>query len=121
MDPHKKLAAAVIIHALKDAQEGCQKARRWILEDEFGFPIWCRAYGVCPVRARQRMRKAIRKAPVTRERRQELVVQAIRENPELSNREIGQRVGCNYETVRQVRINLPLEASFCGENRKSPR
>jgi len=61
---------------------------------------------VCPVRARKGLKKAIQVAPVTKMRRRELVIQALRENPELSNREIGRRVGCNYEMVRQVRLKL---------------
>ena len=59
---------------------------------------------MCPVRARRGLKKAIGAAPVTRERRRELVIQALRDNPQLSNREIGRRVGCNYEMVRQLRM-----------------
>ena len=104
MDPLKKLAAAVLFHALRDAQDGCPEAQDWLLKDGFGFPLWCRVYGVCPVRARKGLRKAIGAAPVTRKRRQELVIQALRENPEMSNREIGRRLKVNYETVRRVRL-----------------
>ncbi len=106
MDPLKKLAAAVLFHALKDAQKGCPEARLWLLQDGFGFPIWCCVYGVCPARARQRMRKALRAAPVTRKCRQELIIQALIDHPELSNREIGRRLKVNYETVRQARLKL---------------
>jgi len=35
-----------------------------------------------------------------RELRDERITQALTENPELSNREIGRRLGCQYETVR---------------------
>ena len=42
-------------------------------------------------------------APVTRKRRRELVIQALTENPGLSNRELGRRLKVNYETVRRVR------------------
>ncbi len=94
------------MHALKDAQKGCPEARQWLLQDGVSFPVWCRAYGVCPVRARKGLKKAIGTAPLTRKRRRELVIQALRENPELSNREIGRRLGCNYEMVRQVRMKL---------------
>ena len=104
MDTLKKLAAAVLFHALKDAQKGCPEARQWLLKDDVAFPVWCRAYGVCPVRARKGLKKAIRAAPVTKRRRQELVIQALRENPELSNREIGRRLKVNYEMVRRVRL-----------------
>ncbi len=103
MDPLRKLAAAVLFHALKDAQKGCPEARQWLLRDDVAFPMWCRAYGVCPVRARKGLRKAIRAAPLTRKRRRELIIQALRDNPELSNREIGRRLKVNYETVRRWR------------------
>ena len=106
MDSFKKLAAAVILHALKDAQDGCAEAQDWILQDGFGFPLWCRVYGVCPVRARKGLKKAMRAAPVTRKHRRELVIQALRENPELSNREIGRRLKVNYEAVRQMRSRM---------------
>ncbi len=109
MDPLKKLAAAVLFHASKDAQKGCAEARQWLLTDEVAFPMWCRAYGVCPVRARKGLRKAIGAAPLTRKRRRELVIQALKEAPHLSNREIGRRLKVNYETVRRVR----LQSSRC--------
>ena len=70
--------------------------------------MWCLAYGVCPVRARRGLKKAIGAAPVTKQRRQELVIRALRENPELSNREIGRRVGVNYEMVRSWRAKLKI-------------
>ncbi len=106
MDPLRKLAAAVLFHALKDAQKGCPEARQWLLTDDVAFPVWCRAYGVCPVQARKGLRKAIGSAPLTRKRRRELVIQALRENPELSNRELGRRLKVNYETVRRMRLKL---------------
>jgi len=92
------------LHALKDAQKSCPEASQWLLTDDVAFPMWCRAYGVCPVRARKGLKRAIRAAPLTRKRRRELVIQALRENPELSNREIGRRVGVNYEMVRLMRM-----------------
>lgn len=95
MDPLKKLAAAVLFHALKDAQEGCQEAQ-----------MWCRAYGVCPIRARKGLQEAIQGAPLTKKRRRELVIQALRENPELSSREIGRHLKVNYETVRRFRLKM---------------
>ncbi len=104
MDPLKKLAAAVLFHALKDAQTGCPEASQWLLTYDVAFPMWCRAYGVCPVRARKGLRKAIGAAPVTRARRRELVIQALRDNPKLSNREIGRRLKVNYQVVRRVRL-----------------
>lgn len=106
MGPLKKLAAAVLFHALKDAQKGCPEARQWLLTDNGAFPMWCRAYGVCPVRARKGLRKAMGAAPLTKKRRRELVIQALRESPELSNRELGRRLKVNYEVVRQVRLKL---------------
>ena len=89
------------MHALKDAQKGCPEAHHWLLTDDVAFPVWCRVYGVCPVRARKGLKRAIGGAPVTRKRRRELVIQALRENPQLSNREIGRRLKVNYETVRR--------------------
>ena len=103
MNSSKKLACAVFVNALKDAQEGSQEARNWILEDESSFPFWCGIYGVSPAIARQELRKAIRTAPVTLKLRKELIAQALTENPELSNREIGRRLQVNYESVRRVR------------------
>ena len=108
MDTLRKLAAAVLFHALKDAQKGCPEARQWILTDDVAFPMWCRAYGVCPVRARRGLRKAIQAAPVTRKRRRELVTQSLKETPHLSNREIGRRLKVNYEMVRNCRAKLGM-------------
>ncbi len=61
---------------------------------------------MCPVQARKGLKKAIQAAPVTKKRRRELVIQALRENPELSNKEIGRRLKVNYETVRSWRASL---------------
>lgn len=107
MNSSKKLACAVFVNALKDAQEGSQEARNWILEDESSFPFWCGIYGVSPALARQTLGQAIKTAPVTKKRRRELILQALTENPKLSNREIGRRLGCNYEAVRQARKRMP--------------
>ncbi len=69
MDPLKKLAAAVLFHALRDAQKGCAEARQWLLKDNVSFPMLvAEAYGVCPLRASRGLRKAIGGAPVTRKR-----------------------------------------------------
>ncbi len=40
MEPHKKLAGAVILAALWDAQNGNQKAKRWLQEDGHLFRFW---------------------------------------------------------------------------------
>lgn len=106
-DPFKKLAGAVILSALSDAQNGSQEAQVWLLEDRLSFRFWCGVYGVEPNWARSCMKKAIRTAPVTRRRRRELVIQTLREHPEWSNREISRRLGCNYAAVRRVRKLLP--------------
>ena len=107
MDPLKKLAGAVIFEALKDAQEGSQEAREWLSKDESSFPFWCRVYGVFPALARQELGQAIKTAPVTKKRREELITHALRESPELNNREIGRRLKVNYATVRQIRKRMP--------------
>ena len=105
MNSVKKLAAAILNHALADARKGCPEAREWLLKDDFSFPFWCQAYGVNPTSARQELCKAMVARPA-RELRNERITQVLTENPELSNREIGRRLGCQYETVRQVRKGL---------------
>jgi len=110
MDPLKKLAAAILNYALVDARKGCPEARDWILKDDYTFPFWCQAYGVNPASARQELCKAMTARPA-RELRDERITQALTENPELSNREIGRRLGCQYETVRQIRKRMPQVAS----------
>ena len=110
MDSVKKLAAAILNSALVDAQKGCTEAREWILKDDSSFPFWCQAYGVDPASARQELCKAMVARPA-RELRNERITQALTENPELSNREIGRRLECQYETVRQVRKGLPQVAN----------
>jgi len=110
MDSVKKLAAAILNHALTDARKGCPEAREWLLKDDSSFPFWCQAYGVDPTSARQELGKAMVARPA-RELRHERITQALTENPELSNREIGRRLGCQYETVRQVRKGMPQVAS----------
>ncbi len=110
MDALKKLASAVLVHALVDAQKGCPEALEWLLEDDYSFPFWCRTYGVSPTIAREGLRKAIKARPVkelVKEFRIERITQALTENPELSNREIGRRLVCNYETVGRVRKLMP--------------
>ena len=119
MDPFKKLAAAVLFHALVDAQKGCQEAREWLLENDFAFPLWCRAYGVSPARARKGLMKAIQGAPASGARRRDLIIQALRKNPELSNREIGRRLKVNYETVRLAR-KLAFSHPIRTQTQKTP-
>ena len=106
MNSSKNLACAIFVNALKDAQEGSQEAREWLLKDKSSFPFWCRTYGISPTLARRELEKAIKTAPVTKKRRKELITQTLRESPELSNREIGRRLGCNYAAVRQVRLRM---------------
>ena len=96
MDPHRKLASAILIRALVDAQKGDPEARKWIIEDGSspGFPFWCQVYGVEPISARKELGKAIESRPVkelAKELRIERITQALTENPGLSNREIGRR------------------------------
>ena len=105
MNSVKKLAAAILNYALVDARKGCPEAREWILKDDSSFPFWCQAYGVDPTSARQELCKAMVARPA-RELRYERIAQALMENPGLSNREIGRRLECQYETVRQVRKGL---------------
>ena len=110
MDSLKKLAAAILTHALTDAQKGCPEAREWLLKDDSTFPFWCRVYGVDSSSAREELCEAMVARPA-RELRNERIAQALTENPELSNREIGRRLGCQYETVRQVRMRMPPVAT----------
>ncbi len=110
MDSVKKLAAAILNHALVDAQKGCPEAREWLLKDDFIFLFWCCAYGIDPTVAREKLCKAMVARPA-RELRNERITQVLTENPELSNREIGRRLGCQYETVRQVRKQMPQVAT----------
>ena len=105
MDSVKKLAAAILNHALADARKGCPEAREWLLKDDSSFPFWCRIYGVDAAFARQELCRAMVARPA-RELRDELIIQALTENPGLSNREIGRRLKCQYEVVRQVRMRL---------------
>ena len=109
MNSSKRLACAVFVNALKDAQEGSQEARDWILKDKSSFPFWCRVYGISPALARRELEQAIRTAPVTLKLRKELITQALRESPELSDRKIGRQLGCSYATVGRLR-NLMLQA-----------
>ncbi len=90
----RKLGKAVLTRALTDARKGCPEARRWLLQDDFAFPMWCAASGLDSTRVRRRVKSILEEAPLSMERRRELVIEALRENPELSNREIGRRIGC---------------------------
>jgi len=115
MDPLKRLASAILIRALVDAQKGCPEAREWIIEDgsSSGFPFWCKVSGVEPISARKELCKAIKASPVkelTKEIRIERISQALMKNPELSNREIGRRLRCGHEAVRRVRKLMPQTA-----------
>ena len=110
MDALKKLAAAVLVHALADAQKGDPEALEWLLVDDFSFPFWCRVYGAKPTSARQELRKAIKASPVkelAKELRIERITQALTEHPELSNRELGRRLKVDYGTVGQIRKQMP--------------
>ena len=107
MDPLRKLASAVILSALSDAQNGCPEARRWLLQDNFAFPVWCAASGLDPTRARRKVKSVLAEAPLTKKRRRELIIQALTKHPELSNRAIGRRLKVNYESVRQLRKRMP--------------
>ena len=102
MNSLRKLAAAVLVHALVDAQKGCPEARGWLLEDDSAFPFWCCIYGIDPTFAREELGRAMKRARAIN-MTHEAITQTLTENPELSNREIGRRLGCNYETVRRVR------------------
>ena len=114
MDSLKKLAAAVLVHALVDAQKGSPEALEWLLKDDFSFPFWCRVYGINPTSGRKELCKAIKARPVkelAKELRHERIIQALRENPELSNREIGRRLKVNYEAVGRVREGMSQSAA----------
>ena len=102
----RKLGEAVLIRALKDARKGCPEARQWLLQDDFAFPVWCAASSLDPTRVRRRIKSVLEEAPLSMERRRELVIEALRENPELSNREIGRRLDVGYETVRRLRLKM---------------
>ena len=104
MDSTRKLASAILFQALADGQKGSQEALVWIQEGGPGFRFWCGVYGVEPNLARSCLKKAIRTAPVTKKRRRELISQVLTEHPELSNRKIGRRLGCNYAAVRRWRL-----------------
>ena len=110
MNSVKKLAAAILNHALVDARKGCPEAREWLLKDDSSFPFWCRAYGVDAAFGRAELGKAILARPA-RELRDERITQALIKNPGLSNREIGRRLECQYEVVRQVRKKILQVAS----------
>lgn len=99
VDSLKKLAAAVFVHALVDAQKGCPEALEWLLKDDSSFPFWCRVYGAKPTSAREELCKAIKTAPVkelAKELRHERITQALTENPELGATE---RLAADLHTV----------------------
>jgi len=107
MDSTRKLASAILFQALADGQKGSQEALSWIQEGGPGFRFWCGVYGVEPNLAHGCLKKALRTAPVTKKKRRELITQALTEHPELSNRKIGQHLGCHYDSVRQIRKRMP--------------
>ncbi len=105
MDPQKKLATAILLQALKDAQKGNQDALQWILGAGPGFSFWCRVLGMEADLARDCLKKAIETC-LSREQRRELILKALQEHPGLSHRELGRRLEVSYETVRQLRMKL---------------
>ena len=107
MNSSKKLASAILFQALADGQKGSQEALAWIQEGGPGFRFWRGVFGVEPNLAHACLKKSLRTAPVTRRRRRELVIQALTEHPEWSNREIGRRLGCSNSTVGGVRKRIP--------------
>jgi hypothetical protein len=51
--PYKRLAAAVIGQALRDAEHaGSDEARRWLSEDSYTLRFWCQWLGINPHRIR---------------------------------------------------------------------
>jgi len=106
MESYKSLATAIILQALKDAQKGNQDALQWILGAGPGFSFWCRFLGMEADLARDCLEKEIETASPSKEQRRELILKALQEHPELSNREIGRRLKVNYETVRGLRMKL---------------
>lgn len=106
MTASRKLAAAVFVQAFKDAGKGCPKARQWLLEDTRDFSWWCKLYGIDPERARASLRRSLSgngAGCLNRQEKREAVLRALREHPELSNREIGRRLGVSYDLVGKVR------------------
>ncbi len=65
----------------------------------------CR-FGPGSNRVRRRVKSVLEEATLSMEHRRELVIEALRENPELSNREIGRRLDVGHETVRQLRLKI---------------
>lgn len=58
-NPFKRLAAAVISQAVKDATQEIgrnkKSATTWLLQDKDGFPFWCNVLGMDPDQARQEL------------------------------------------------------------------
>ena len=107
MEPHQKLAAAVILAAIWDAQNGIQKAEMWLQGDEASFHFWCSVYGIEVGFARKCLKVAMKEACVSNKRRKELIMQALVEHPELNNRQIAHRLRCYPESVKRIRKLLP--------------
>ena len=62
MDPHKKLAYAVLFTAIKDVRADASisgDARYFLLSDETYFDFWCQVAGLDPDVTRRRMKEAI--------------------------------------------------------------
>jgi hypothetical protein len=59
INPFKRLAAAVISQAVRDATHkvGSDKksATTWLLQDDNGFPFWCNVLGMDPDQTRQEL------------------------------------------------------------------
>jgi len=68
-NPFKKLAAAVIFQAVRDAtcQMGTAKksATTWLLENDEGFRFWCNVPGMDPDQTRQELSELLY-SPMTR-------------------------------------------------------
>ena len=103
----RKLASAILFQALADGQKGSQEARKWIQEGGTGFRFWCGVYGIKANTASRCLKKAIRTAPITRERRKEMIFQTLIQHPKWSNRKISRHIKVNHETVRQIRKRMP--------------
>jgi len=68
-NPFKRLAAAVIFQAVRDAtcQMGTAKksATTWLLENDDGFRFWCNVRGMDPDQTRQELSELLY-SPMTR-------------------------------------------------------
>jgi hypothetical protein len=59
VSPFKRLAAAVISQAVRDATHqvgsGKESATTWLLHDGDGFPFWCSVLGIDPGQTRREL------------------------------------------------------------------